>query len=76
VKLLTLVENLDAVMADFAQAGFATRKLEPHNGLDVRALRTHLGLSAEKDGRRPLDSTARSYLTAIANEPAWHPAAL
>jgi hypothetical protein len=41
---------------------------EPH----IRALR--YGLNVEnlrnwKDGRSPLDSTARSYLTAIANDP-------
>ena len=76
-----LVENLAAL----AGAGFPAAMMDVAIEPDVSALRTRLALTREQfalryglnvenlrnweDGRRPLDSTARRYLTAIANDP-------
>jgi putative transcriptional regulator len=80
-----LVENLAALLAALAGAGFPAAMMDVAIEPDVSALRTRLALTREQfalryglnvenlrnweDGRRPLDSTARSYLTAIANDP-------
>lgn len=80
-----LVENVDTLLDTLNTAGFPAQLLDPAAEPDIRALRTRLALTREQfalryglnaenlrnweDGRRPMDSTARSYLTAIANDP-------
>jgi putative transcriptional regulator len=82
---LPLVEDAAALAADLAPAGIAAAPAQPPRTIDVRALRRRLGLSREKFamrfglevetlrnweiGRREPDTTARSYLHAIANDP-------
>ena len=82
---LPTVENVGALVSDLGQAGIAAARAEPPRVVDVRALRQQLGLSREQFaaryglevetvrnweiGRREPDTTARSYLQAIANEP-------
>jgi putative transcriptional regulator len=80
-----LVASVDALLEALTAAGFPAQMLDQAAEPDVRALRDRLDLTREQfalryglnvenlrnweDGRRPLDSTARSYLTAIANDP-------
>jgi len=82
---LPTVEDAAAVIADLASAGIAAALAEPPPSVDVRALRQRLGLTREQFavrfglevetvrnwemGRREPDTTARSYLHAIANDP-------
>jgi DNA-binding transcriptional regulator YiaG len=82
---LPMVEDAWMLAADLAQAGIAAAQVQPPRSIDVRALRHRLGLSREQFatrfglevetlrnweiGRREPDTTARSYLHAIANDP-------
>lgn len=82
---LPTVEGAPALIADLAQSAIAAASAEPPHSVDVRALRQRLGLSREQFatrfgleletvrnwemGRREPDTTARSYLQAIGNEP-------
>jgi putative transcriptional regulator len=82
---LPMVEDLSALVADLAAAGFDATSIHPDPDTDVRALRERLGLTREQfalrfgleietlrnweTGKREPDSTARSYLRAIANAP-------
>lgn len=82
---LPTVEDAAALSRELAQAGIAAALAEPPRNVDVRALRQRLGLSREQFatrfglevetvrnwemGRREPDTTARSYLKAIANDP-------
>jgi putative transcriptional regulator len=82
---LPTVEDTGALVAELARAGIAAAPAETPRRVDVRALRQRLGLSREQFatrfgleletvrnwemGRREPDTTARSYLQAIANEP-------
>jgi putative transcriptional regulator len=77
---LPAVEDAAALVADLGQAGIAAAPAEPPREVDVRSLRQQLGLSREfgleietvrnrEMGRREPDTTARSYLQAIANDP-------
>lgn len=82
---LPTVEDEAAVIADLAKAGIAAAPAQPPSRVDVRALRHRLGLTREQFavrfgleletvrnwemGRREPDTTARSYLHAIANDP-------
>lgn len=85
VVVLPLVEDVEAVRMELAGAGFAAVRIAERPAPDVRALRERLGLTREQfalryglsvenlrnweDGRRALDSTARSYLAAISADP-------
>jgi len=82
---LPAVEDVAALAADLGQAGIAAARAEPPRSVDVRALRQQLALTREQFasrygldvetlrnweiGRREPDTTARSYLQAIANDP-------
>lgn len=82
---LPTVKDAAALIGDLAQAGIAAAPADPPRTMDVRALRQRLGLSREQFatrfglesetvrnwemGRREPDTTARSYLQAIANDP-------
>lgn len=82
---LPFVESMDALQADIIASGLAACRLEPADTAKLRALRTSLGMTREQfslryglsvenirnweEGRREIDSTARSYLTAIMNDP-------
>jgi putative transcriptional regulator len=82
---LPTVEDATALIRDLARAGIAAAPAQPPRSVDVRALRHRLGLSREQFaarfglevetvrnwemGRREPDTTARSYLQAIANDP-------
>ncbi len=82
---LPTVEDHEALTNDLAKAGIAAAVLEPHKALDVRALRERLGLTREQfairfglevetvrnweTGKREPDTTARSYLRVISNDP-------
>jgi putative transcriptional regulator len=79
------VEDPTALAADLAAAGIAAAPVEPSHAVDVRALRERLGLTREQfairyglevetvrnweAGRREPDTTARSYLRVISNDP-------
>ncbi len=81
---LPTVEDVVVVVSELAAAGFAARQMEP-GVVDVRSLRDRLGLTREEfalryglevetlrnweTGKREPDRTARSYLTAIENDP-------
>ncbi len=81
---LPMVEDVETVKAELAAAGFEARHMEA-SVVDVRSLRDRLGLTREEfamryglevetvrnweTGKREPDRTARSYLTAIANDP-------
>jgi putative transcriptional regulator len=83
---LPLVEDVSALVAALAMCGIAAAPVAPAPAPDVRALRERLGLTREQfaqryglevetlrnweTGRRDPDTTARSYLRAIANDPA------
>ncbi|MEO8713484.1 MAG: hypothetical protein ABI369_00570 [Acetobacteraceae bacterium] len=60
---LPMVENPNTLAADLAKAGIAAAPVEPPRTVDVRALRERLRLTREPD------TTARSYLRAISNDP-------
>jgi len=82
---LPTVEDAATLTDDLAQAGIAAAPADPPRTVDVRALRERLKLSREQFatrfgleietvrnwamGRREPDTTARSYLHAIANDP-------
>jgi len=82
---LPFVESTAALQADIIASGLAACRLEPADTAKLRALRTSLGMTREQfslryglsvenirnweEGRREIDSTARSYLTAIMNDP-------
>jgi putative transcriptional regulator len=82
---LPSIDNLDTLRSEMAAAGVAAMRIHPRRTIDVRDLRKRLGMTREQfalryglsienlrnweDGRRPLDSTAVSYLTAIASDP-------
>jgi putative transcriptional regulator len=82
---LPMVEDAASLAADLAQAGIAGAPVGQPQSIDVRALRERLGLTREQFatrfglevetlrnweiGRREPDTTARSYLQAIANDP-------
>jgi putative transcriptional regulator len=82
---LPMVEDTKAVTDDLARAGIAAATVEPPRPLDVRRLRERLRLTREQfaaryglevetvrnweTGKREPDTTARSYLRAIANDP-------
>eukprot|EP01037_Dinobryon_pediforme_P002667 gene2667-2706_t len=85
VAQVPLVEDAEALLADLGRAGFDARMLKAPDGEGLKLLRARLkmsrkqfalryGLSVEnvrnwEEDRRPMDSTARSYLAAIANDP-------
>ena len=82
---LPTVEDAAALVRDLARAEIAAAPAGPPANVDVRALRQRLGLSREQFairfgleietvrnwemGRREPDTTARSYLQAIGNDP-------
>jgi putative transcriptional regulator len=82
---LPMLKDAATLAADLAQADIAAAPVQPSRAIDVRALRQRLGLSREQFatrfglevetlrnweiGRRVPDTTARSYLQAIANDP-------
>ena len=82
---LPVVEDAAALASDLATAGIAAAPVDPPQTVDVRALRQRLGLTREgfatryglevetvrnwEAGRRDPDTTARSYLRAISNNP-------
>ncbi len=82
---LPIVEDPKALAADLAKAGIAAASVEPSQAPDVRRLRERLGLTREQfaaryglevetvrnweTGKREPDTTARSYLRAISNDP-------
>ena len=82
---LPIIEDRRALAADLATAGIAAAPVEPPQMVDVRGLRERLRLTREQfairyglevetvrnweAGRREPDTTARSYLRAISNDP-------
>ena len=82
---LPMVEDAKALADDLARAGVMAAPVEPSGSLDVRRLRERLGLTREQfavrfgleietvrnweTGKREPDTTARSYLRVIANDP-------
>jgi putative transcriptional regulator len=82
---LPTVEDPDALTADLAAANIAAAPIQPAPAVDVRRLRERLHLTREQFatryglevetlrnwemGRRKPDTTARSYLLAISNDP-------
>jgi len=82
---LPTVESVELLIKDLTQAGIAAALVEAPKVVDVRALRgrlrltreqfaTHYGLEVEtvrnwETGKREPDTTARSYLRAISNDP-------
>ena len=82
---LPVVEDRGALVAELAEAGVAAAPVDPPQAMDVRALRERLGLTREQFaaryglevetvrnwemGRWEPDTTARSYLRAISNDP-------
>jgi putative transcriptional regulator len=82
---LPTVEDPKAVTDDLARAGIAAAPVEPPRLPDVRQLRERLRLTREQfavryglevetirnweTGKRDPDTTARSYLRVIANDP-------
>ena len=82
---LPTVEDIAVLGAELRAADIAAAAVEAGAAVDVRALRERLGLSREQFatrfglevetlrnwemGRREPDTTARSYLRAIANDP-------
>ncbi|MEO8716328.1 MAG: helix-turn-helix domain-containing protein [Acetobacteraceae bacterium] len=82
---LPTVEDPSALAADLAEAGIAAAPVETPQTVDVRALRGRLRLTREQFaaryglevetvrnweiGRREPDTTARSYLRVISNDP-------
>lgn len=82
---LPTVESRNALAEDLQSAGVVAAAVEPPQAPDVRGLRERLGLSREQfavrygleietvrnweTGKREPDTTARSYLRVIANDP-------
>lgn len=82
---LPLVDDPATVVRGLAQAGIEAMHIAPGSDVDVRALRERLCLTREQfalryglevetlrnweSGKREPDTTARSYLRAIANAP-------
>jgi len=82
---LPTVEDPNALIAEFAAASIAAAPIRPAPAVDVRRLRERLNLTREQFatryglevetlrnwemGRREPDTTARSYLLAISNDP-------
>lgn len=82
---LPTVEDHDTLRDELAGAGIAAAPVEPAKTLDVRGLRERLRLTREQfairfglevetvrnweTGKREPDTTARSYLRAISNDP-------
>ena len=82
---LPMLENASVLAAELARAGISAAAVDPSPPLDVRDLRERLGLTREQfatrygleietvrnweTGRREPDTTARSYLRAISNDP-------
>ena len=82
---LPMVEDPQALAAELAGAGIAAAPVEPAKAVDVRSLRERLRLSREQfaaryglevetvrnweTGKREPDTTARSYLRVISNDP-------
>jgi putative transcriptional regulator len=82
---LPFVESPSALASDLARAGIAAAPVEARPTVEVRALRERLRLTREQfaarygleietvrnweTGKREPDTTARSYLRAIANDP-------
>ena len=82
---LPTVESAELLIRDLAQAGIAAAPVEAPKVVDVRALRRRLRLTREQfatrygleietvrnweTGKREPDTTARSYLRAISNDP-------
>ncbi len=82
---LPTVESPDAVIDDLAKAGISAMRVGPAEAIDVRHLRERLHLTREQfaaqfglevetlrnweTGKREPDTTARSYLHAISNDP-------
>ncbi len=82
---LPMVEDTKALTEDLAKAGISAVWIQPDQTVDVRALRERLELTREQfairyglevetlrnweTGKREPDTTARSYLRAIANAP-------
>ena len=82
---LPMVEDVATLSIELRSAEIAAAPVEPATTVDVRALRQRLGLSREQFatrfglevetlrnweiGRREPDTTARSYLRVIANDP-------
>lgn len=82
---LPMVEDTKALTEDLAKAGVSAVWIQPDPTVDVRALRERLELTREQfamryglevetlrnweTGKREPDTTARSYLRAIANAP-------
>jgi putative transcriptional regulator len=82
---LPTVEDPTAVVAELGAAGVAAAPVELAKKVDVRALRDRLGVTREQfatryglevetvrnweTGKREPDTTARSYLQVIANDP-------
>jgi putative transcriptional regulator len=82
---LPMVEDVQAVTGDLAKAGIAAVWIQPDVTVNVRDLRERLQLTREQfairyglevetlrnweTGKREPDTTARSYLRAIANAP-------
>ncbi|MGH7211437.1 MAG: helix-turn-helix domain-containing protein [Acetobacteraceae bacterium] len=79
------VEDQKTLTEDLARAGIAAARVEPPKRVDVRGLRERLRLTREQfavryglevetvrnweTGKREPDTTARSYLRAISNDP-------
>jgi putative transcriptional regulator len=86
IVTLPTVDDPASVLGELRDAGLAVALAEPRQTPDVRDLRRRLGLTREQfairygldvetvrnweAGRREPDRTARSYLIAIANDPA------
>jgi DNA-binding transcriptional regulator YiaG len=82
---LPAVEDSAVLTRDLAATGIEAVRLDEPRTTDVRTIRKHLGLSREQfalryglevetirnweTGKREPDTTARSYLRAIANDP-------
>ena len=82
---LPTVEDAAALADDLAGAGIAAAQLDPSQSVDVRTLRARrrltraqfaasYGLAVEtvrnwETGKREPDTTARSYLRVLANDP-------
>lgn len=86
------VEDVDHLIALLAEYNITARRIGPPESVDVKAIRTALGLTQEQfalrfgleidavqnweSGRRKPDTAARSYLRVIAAKPAEVEAAL
>jgi putative transcriptional regulator len=87
-----VVENVETLISLLADCNITARRIGPPETVDVKAIRTGLGLTQEQfalrfglevdavqnweSGRRQPDTAARSYLRVIAAKPAEVEAAL